>query len=140
MNTRLCRDCKYFKTNGYTEPCSSCDLVLTPHFERQEKVDKISISFPILNNLTPTVPSCTNKLIEELGELLQIIGKGQGQSGEKLGVKEQSYLATNMIAEAFDVAQSAVTMAHTLATEYDIDLVGMMEAHTMKLRERGYLK
>ena len=103
-------------------------------------MDKVAIVFPLLNNLTPTVESCTMKLIEELGELMQLIGKGQGKSGEKIDPREEQYLAANMIAEALDVAQSAVTMAHIIGLANNIDLDAMIEAHAMKLRERGYLK
>lgn len=118
------------------------DKWFNEHFEvvGREATRATEISFPILNNLTPTTESCTAKVLEEVGELFRLIGKGQGQSGEKIEVMEQGYLATNMIAEALDVAQSAVTMAHTLATEHDINLEAMMEAHAMKLRNRGYLK
>lgn len=101
--------------------------------------EKTGIIFPILNNLTPTIESCTMKLIEELGELMQLIGKGQGKSGETLKKKTDRW-AIDTISEALDVAQSAITMFHTLSKEYGINSDIMMEIHEEKLKERGYLK
>jgi len=100
------------------------------------------ITFPILNNLTTTVQGCTNKLIEELGELLALIGKGHQQSGESDKTVEQIVedIEMNMVMEAFDVAQSAVTMAHTLCKKHGIDMEMMLRDHRQKLYDRGYLK
>lgn len=93
------------------------------------------ISFKKLNGLTPTIESCTLKLIEELGELLQLIGKGQGMSGENA----PPALPGRMIEEAFDVAQSAVTMIYTLADRYSVDVDQFTKYHLEKLEEKGYL-
>lgn len=96
------------------------------------------ISFQRLNGLTPTVESCTMKLIEELGELLQLIGKGKQASGESNQGLDAG--PERLISEAFDVAQSAVTMINTIAGEFGIDVVQQQEMHERKLREKGYLK
>jgi len=98
------------------------------------------IVFPILNNLTPTIESCTMKLIEELGELLQIIGKCNQMSGELPRLKTGERNPLRLIEESFDVAQSAVTMIHTIADKYDIDIIEQQALHEEKLRQRGYLK
>lgn len=109
---------------------------------RSEVAELTAISFPILNNLTPTVQGCTNKLIEELGELLTLIGKGHQQSGESDKTVEQitEDIEMNMVREAFDVAQSAVTMAHTLCSKHGIDMAMMLLDHKEKLYNKGYLK
>jgi len=104
------------------------------------QMNQVSISFPALNNLTPTVESCTMKLIEELGELLQIIGKGNQMSGELPRLKTGERNPLRLIEEAFDVAQSAVTMIYTVAEKWDIDIEYQRELHEKKLRDRGYLK
>ncbi|WP_407310558.1 nucleotide pyrophosphohydrolase [Desulfosporosinus sp. SB140] len=99
---------------------------------------RIGIKFPILNGLTPTKESCTMKVLEEVGELMQLIGKGQGKSGEKEMIDNRKW-AVYSIKESLDTAQAAITMAHTLCEEYDIDIGLMMELHEKKLREKGYL-
>ena len=99
------------------------------------------IVFPILNNLTPTTESCTMKVIEEVGELMQMIGKEQRKSGEELcyaGRKRDWAIAT--IQEALDTAQASITMAVQLCKEYEVDLDNSMTVHNMKLVEKGYLK
>jgi NTP pyrophosphatase (non-canonical NTP hydrolase) len=101
-------------------------------------MNKTGITFPILNNLTPTVESCTMKVLEEVGELMQLIGKGQGRSGENL-INIGDTWAVYSISEALDVAQSAITMAHMLCEKYEFDLETMMKRHTNKLKEKGYL-
>ena len=97
------------------------------------------ISLPILNGLTPTVESCTMKVLEEVGELMQLIGKGQGKSGEKGNIADIMW-AVRSVEESMDTAQSAITMACTLCEEYGIDINEIVKAHEEKLREKGYLK
>lgn len=97
------------------------------------------ITFPILNNLTPNLHSCTLKVIEEVGELMEKLGKGQGANGEKVG-ENRSKWAAETVCEAIDTAQSAITLAHTLCKEYGFDLEELMELHESKLKYRGYLK
>ena len=94
------------------------------------------ILFPILNNLRPTEQSCTFKLLEEVGEVMQIIGKKSKASGEIVG----SFDAEELIMEYMDVAQSAVTAINVLCKKYCYDLNIVSELHEGKLREKGYLK
>ncbi|HWQ42807.1 MAG TPA: nucleotide pyrophosphohydrolase [Desulfosporosinus sp.] len=100
--------------------------------------EKRGIIFPICNGLAPTVESCTMKVLEEVGELMQLIGKGQGKSGEPRRVVNLIW-AVRSVEESLDTAQSAITMAHTLCKEYGIDMAEIMEKHEKKLREKGYL-
>ncbi|AFL99501.1 hypothetical protein Desde_1069 [Desulfitobacterium dehalogenans ATCC 51507] len=106
-------------------------------------IEKNTLQFHKLNGLTPTVESCTMKLIEELGELLQLIGKGQGSSGEKMNLQPEleawETLESRMIDEAFDVAQSAVTMIFTLCEKIGYNPLLWEQAHENKLRDKGYL-
>ena len=101
--------------------------------------EKRGIVFPILNGLKPTVESCTMKVLEEVGELMQLIGKGQGKSGESSNVTNLIW-AIKATEESLDTAQSAITLAHTLCKEYGIYMDGMMENHEKKLKEKSYLK
>ncbi|WP_018306315.1 nucleotide pyrophosphohydrolase [Desulfitobacterium hafniense] len=105
--------------------------------------EKNTLQFHRLNGLTPTVESCTMKLIEELGELLQLIGKGQGSSGERVKLQPEleawETLESRMIDEAFDVAQSAVTMIFTLCEKMGYYPQLWEQAHEHKLRGKGYL-
>ena len=140
MIDKDCTTCKF--EEGFTLPCFDC-YGDTWHWELKKVIVETSdsITFPILNNLTPTVHSCTLKMIEEIGELCQLIGKEQRKSGEELCYAgRKRYWAIATISEALDTAQASVTMAHTLCKEHDIDMDAMMEAHRYKLKQRGYLK
>ena len=94
------------------------------------------ILFPILNNLRPTEQSCTFKLLEEVGEVMELIGKKSKASGEVVG----SFEAGDLIMEYMDVAQSAVTAIFVLCEKYGYELKVVTETHEEKLREKGYLK
>lgn len=97
-----------------------------------------SVTFPILNGLTPTTINCTMKVLEEVGELMQMIGKHSGVSGEKQTMSDEVRIRRTIF-EALDVAQSAVTMAHTLCELYELSLESFVERHESKLRQKGYL-
>lgn len=101
---------------------------------------RVSISFPILNNLTPTITSCTAKVYEEIGELMQLLGKGQQQSGELIEeLNNRSEWVRRTVEEALDGAQALVTLVNTLLDEPgDIEIA--MERHIEKLKRKGYLK
>ncbi len=96
------------------------------------------ILFPILNGLTPTTESCTMKVLEEVGELMQMIGKHSGLSGERQTMSEEVRIRRTVF-EALDVAQSAITMAHTLCKLYELSLESFIERHESKLIQKGYL-
>ncbi|MDQ7094194.1 MazG nucleotide pyrophosphohydrolase domain-containing protein [Desulfosporosinus sp. PR] len=96
------------------------------------------ISFPKLSGLTPTIESCTMKVLEEVGELMQLIGKGQSKSGESREVVDLIW-AVRAIEESLDTAQSAITMAFTLCDVYEINLDKLIDKHEKKLREKGYM-
>jgi len=97
------------------------------------------LTFHRLNGLNPTIQSCTFKLIEELGEFLQIVGKHSGMSGEKPIISDEVRIR-RMIFEALDVAQSAVTMVYTLCELKGVLPELFVEAHERKLRQKGYLR
>ena len=128
--------------------CGNCKETNCIHYGRKsvcgawgKELPQTGITFPILNNLTPTTESCTMKVIEEVGELMQMIGKEQRKSGEELcyaGRKRD--WAIDTIQEALDTAQAAVTMAVQLCKEYEVSIEDSMTVHNMKLREKGYLK
>jgi NTP pyrophosphatase (non-canonical NTP hydrolase) len=126
--------------------CCEKHSLWTPHVIDKEiewnPIDRKAISFPILNNLTPSTHSCTLKVMEEVGELMQKLGKGQGANGERespLYIDKQKW-AVETVCEAIDTAQSAITLADVLCKEYGFDLEELMELHESKLKEKGYLK
>ena len=101
--------------------------------------EKTGVIFPILNNLNPTVESCTMKVLEEVGELMQLIGKGQGKSGERVDLEKPEW-ALKTASESIDTAQAAITQMVALCREYGLDADTLMELHEQKLREKGYLR
>lgn len=100
--------------------------------------DITSIAFPILNGLKPTTVSCTFKVLEELGELVQLIGKHSGLSGETPTISDEVRIRRTVF-EALDVAQAAVTMANTFCDLHDLSLESFVEKHREKLVKKGYL-
>jgi NTP pyrophosphatase (non-canonical NTP hydrolase) len=99
-----------------------------------------SITFRRLNNLVPTEQSCTFKLLEEVGEVMELIGKRKGLSGEQVAEIGEQNLDLDLIMEYMDVAQSAVTAIIILCEKHDIEISDIEIDHYVKLIERGYLK
>ena len=78
------------------------------------------------------------KIQEEIGELMQFIGKGAGASGEPRSMERQAVL-TGAALELLDIAQCCFTMMYILADCYQLSLQPYMEKHLAKLRRKGYL-
>lgn len=97
------------------------------------------LSLPRLNNLKPSLESTALKLMEEAGELAQIIGKHRGLNGEIVDKgSEEIYHTLSM--ELLDVAQVAVSMMFVLEEEYGIDIETKRKEHIEKLIKKGYMK
>lgn len=97
------------------------------------------ISLPRLNNLTPSLESTALKLMEEAGELAQVIGKFRGLNGENVKLSDKEIMG-KISEELLDVAQVAVSMMFVLEEEYNIDIQEKLEEHIEKLRKKGYIK
>lgn len=135
MTERDCDNCgnrkpAYLKCNTK----GKCNIHLSDWMPMSE-----TITFPLLNNLQPNIHSCTLKVMEEVGELMRHLGKGQGASGEKPDTNRNRW-ASSTVCEAIDTAQSAITLAVELCKEYGFDLEELMELHESKLKSKGYLK
>lgn len=98
------------------------------------------VTFPKLNNLSPTFESTCIKLCEEMGEIAQLLGKGRAMNGEQSPILTQEKFANELGSELFDVAQSAMTMLYLLSEEYNFDLNIFYGRHISKLVSKGYLK
>ncbi len=105
--------------------------------QRQNEYKEISL--PKLNNLKPGLESTCLKLMEEAGELAQIIGKFRGLNGETVD-KEHQEIVNLICEELLDVAQVAVSMMFVLEDTYDIDISEKVETHINKLVTKGYIK
>ncbi len=98
-----------------------------------------SISLPRLNNLKPNIESTALKLMEEAGELAQLIGKYRGLNGENCRMEEKQ--AVDRISEELlDVAQVAISMMFVLEENYSIDIQEKVNSHIEKLIRKGYIK
>lgn len=97
------------------------------------------ISLPKLNNLQPGLESTCLKLMEEAGELAQIIGKFRGLNGEVVD-KEHKEIVSLISEELLDVAQVAVSMMFVLEEIYQINIDEKVEEHINKLVSKGYIK
>lgn len=96
------------------------------------------ISLPKLNNLQPGLESTCLKLMEEAGELAQVIGKFRGLNGEQ-DVMDEHKLVEKITEELLDVAQVAVSMMFVLENEYNINIHDKIERHIEKLINKGYI-
>jgi NTP pyrophosphatase (non-canonical NTP hydrolase) len=98
-----------------------------------------SISLPRLNNLKPNIESTALKLMEEAGELAQLIGKYRGLNGESCRMEEKQCV-DRIAEELLDVAQVAISMMFVLEESYSIDIQEKVESHINKLRGKGYIR
>lgn len=98
-----------------------------------------NVSLPRLNNLKPSIESTALKLMEEAGELAQLIGKYRGLNGEECKM-EESVVIDRIAEELLDVAQVAVSMMYVLEENYNIDLDEKLKQHIDKLMGKGYIK
>ncbi|NLB88127.1 MAG: nucleotide pyrophosphohydrolase [Syntrophomonadaceae bacterium] len=97
-----------------------------------------TLSLPKLNQLNPTLESTALKLMEETGELAQVIGKFRGLSGENVVMDEETALK-EIARELLDVAQTAVTMMFVMEEHYGVNIELMLKEHCEKLKNKGYL-
>ncbi|HOB11525.1 MAG TPA: MazG-like family protein [Syntrophomonadaceae bacterium] len=97
-----------------------------------------TLSLPRLNQLTPTLESTALKLMEEAGELAQVIGKFRGLSGEKVDWDDKT-VVKEITRELLDVAQTAVTMMFVMEEQFGVDLDQALQEHWAKLERKGYL-
>ncbi|MEN6390328.1 MAG: MazG-like family protein [Syntrophomonas sp.] len=101
-------------------------------------MDTKNLALPRLNRLNPTLESTALKLMEEAGELAQVIGKYRGLSGERI-VLDEELVVKEIARELLDVAQTAVTMMFVMEEQHGIDLSLMVQEHLVKLEQKGYL-
>lgn len=95
-----------------------------------------TITLPRLNKLTPTLESTALKLMEEAGELAQVIGKFRNLSGER---NEVDNSVMEMIAsELADTAQTCITMMYVLEEKYGVNIDKVLDEHISKLVQKGY--
>ena len=99
---------------------------------------KRTISLPKLDRLNPTMESTCLKLMEEAGELAQVIGKFRGLSGEQ-NTLEQKEVVERIVGELVDVAQTAATMMYVLEDQYEVDMDKALEEHVRKMIAKGYM-
>lgn len=97
------------------------------------------ISLPKLNNLQPGLESTCLKLMEEAGELAQVIGKFRGLNGETADLLDEHELVEKITGELLDVAQVAVSMMFVLENEYNINIHDKIDQHIEKLINKGYI-
>ncbi|MGI5879648.1 MAG: MazG-like family protein [Syntrophomonadaceae bacterium] len=97
-----------------------------------------TLSLPRLNELNPTLESTALKLMEEAGELAQVIGKYRGLSGETVCWDEET-IFREIARELLDVAQTAVTMMFVMEEQFGVDIDTALKEHWTKLEHKGYL-
>ena len=98
-----------------------------------------SVSLPRLNNLKPNIESTALKLMEEAGELAQLIGKYRGLNGEECRM-EETVVIDRIAEELLDVAQVAISMMYVLEENYNVSIDEKLKQHIEKLMKKGYIK
>ena len=71
---------------------------------------------------------------------MQLLGKGQRQSGEFTEDQCAELWAYRVIEEAFDGAQSLVTLINLMIEKHGLELQTFTKKHEEKLKTKGYLK
>lgn len=100
----------------------------------------VVLVFPELNGLNPSLESTYIKLGEEMGEVAKVLGKGRCMNGESENERLTNQIFISELgAELFDVAQSAVTMLYLLHNKYNLDIGKFQSNHINKLKQKGYL-
>jgi NTP pyrophosphatase (non-canonical NTP hydrolase) len=107
--------------------------------EKNSGITYKSISLPRLNNLQPNIESTAIKLMEEAGELAQLIGKFRRLNGEQFEMEEKEVIE-KMSEELLDVAQVAVSMMFVLEETYHVDIEQKVQEHIQKLIRKKYIK
>jgi len=97
------------------------------------------IALPRLNRLEPSLESTALKLMEEAGELAQVIGKYRGLSGENVQNYNEEEVMYMISKELLDVAQTAVSMMYVLEEQHNVDIGKALGEHIQKLMDKGYL-
>ena len=86
----------------------------------------------------PVTTVVYNKLMEEAGELAQVIGKYRGLSGEKVEL-DQEMVIRQIACELLDVAQTAVTMMFVMEEQFGVNIESALQEHRSKLERKGYI-
>lgn len=107
--------------------------------EKNNGIKYKSISLPRLNNLKPNIESTALKLMEEAGELAQLIGKYRGLNGEVFEMEEKDVIE-KISEELLDVAQVAVSMMFVLEETYNVDIEQKVNEHIQKLIRKKYIR
>jgi len=101
-----------------------------------------NISLPRLDLIKPTLESTSLKLMEEAGELAQVVGKLQRKSNEPVAEHNEltkQQIAYMLAAETFDVAQTVASLAYILEEQYGLDLEEVRQDHMDKMVMKGYM-
>ena len=102
------------------------------------KDGRLVLALPRLD-IFPDITKTFLKISEEAGELVQIIGKKSGLSGETKNLIREDEKNTELLLALLDIAQCCVTMLYILADQYGVDVKEVLMKHEKKLREHGYL-
>lgn len=98
-----------------------------------------TVALPRLGGLRPTLESTALKLLEEAGELAEMIGKYRALSGERRAQPPQQVMS-GIGQELLDVAQTAITMMFVLEEQHGVDIQSLLHEHVRKLAAKGYLE
>jgi NTP pyrophosphatase (non-canonical NTP hydrolase) len=97
-----------------------------------------NIELPILSNITPSIESAVLKLVEEVGEVAERVGKYRGINGENFKLPDAEENKYELFKELIDVLQSTATILNTLGVTNESISDYLKTIHLSKMISRGY--
>jgi len=120
------------QSKGYMDKDAMCDAGVSVEGGR------LSLSLPELS-IEPGLTDTFLKISEEAGELVQVIGKRSGMSGETRDILDDESRGRELSLALLDVAQCCVTLLCIMAKRNNLNVEGLLQKHEEKLREHGYI-
>jgi hypothetical protein len=100
--------------------------------------DNYTFTIPKLKGINPSLESAVLKLVEEVGEVAERVGKYRGINGENFELPDAEENKHELFKELIDVIQATCTVLNTIkATDADIDYY-LRTTHLKKMISRGY--
>lgn len=102
-------------------------------------METIKLELPILDSLDLKLEPTVLKLVEEVGEFSQVVGKFRKMSGESIEISDRE-VNEKLQEELIDVAQTVCSLIYILSRDHGIEFNRGIEEHIDKLKRKGYIK
>lgn len=103
-------------------------------------MNTIKLELPVLDGLDLKLEPTVLKLVEEVGELSQVVGKYRKLSNETFYNYTEETIKSKLEEELIDVAQTVCSLIYILERDYGINIKNGINDHIRKLQKKGYIK